>query len=206
MVRGTLGNLWHGSIIQPHEPVVLQAQESKYRPQYSFFAGRELLRLFSPQCVFRSPLIQMCVQRLPPVCIWRVRRLNLILTPCLLVIARCQHVGRGSPPPHLSVDLWWRDSHIPTPVMSAVKHKHKQMSHIPHLYSLRHSKFSQKKGNKKKKKKEKRINNFLNFTFWSYFHSLGQQAIMSRLLCDPNKTTWRGSQWLAEGFQNSGHH
>lgn len=44
---------------------------------------------------FGLPLIQMCVQRLPPVCIWR---LNLILTPCLLVIARCQHVGRGSPP------------------------------------------------------------------------------------------------------------
>lgn len=32
----------------------------------------ELLRLFSPQCVFWSPLIQMCVQRLPPVCIWHM--------------------------------------------------------------------------------------------------------------------------------------
>lgn len=129
-------------------------------------------------------------------------RLNLILTPCLLVIARCQRVGTGSP---ASVDPWWSDSDIPlpTPPTSAVQHKRKQMSHISHFYLLSGTwKSVRSRGTEQKK----RTNNFLIFTFSSYSHSPGQQAIMSRLLCDPNKTTWRGSQWLAEGFQNSGHH
>lgn len=125
--------------------------------------------------------------------------LNTVLTPWILVIARCQHVDRGSIPPSGSETQRYTSSNgcnlcsktlAPAdvsnfvPNFTALVMQDDAVNHNPDA----HWDFKIRQ----RKRKIIQINNILISSFWSYFHLLGQQAIMSRLFHDPynNNLIW----------------